>query len=45
MDKIASIEIRVTGSQGNLELTPEYYDISEVKDMLENVEKLFYYIK
>ncbi|MFN8771140.1 MAG: hypothetical protein ACK5Z5_04545 [Neisseriaceae bacterium] len=42
MNKIGSIEIRITGSQGSLELTPEHYDIREIKDMLENVEKLIY---
>jgi hypothetical protein len=42
MNKIGSIEIRITGSQGSLELTPDHYDIREIKDMLENVEKLIY---
>jgi hypothetical protein len=42
VDKIGFIEIRITGTQGNLELTPEHYDIREIKDMLENVEKLIY---
>ncbi len=43
MNKIGTIEIKITGSQGSLELTPECYDIRELKDMLENVEKLIYY--
>lgn len=42
MKPIGSIEIRITGYQGNLELTPDNYDIREIKDMLENVEKLIY---
>lgn len=42
MNKIGSIEIKITGSQGSLELTPDHYDIREIKDMLENVEKLIY---
>lgn len=31
MDKIGQIEIRVTGTVGNMELTPDNYDIREVQ--------------
>jgi len=42
MDKIGSIEIKITGSMGNLDLSPDNYDIRELIDMLENVEDLLY---
>ena len=31
MDKIGQIEIRVTGNVGNMELTPDNYDIREIQ--------------
>ena len=42
MEKIGFIEIRITGSKGNLDLSPENYDIREIITMLENAEKLLY---
>jgi hypothetical protein len=40
--KIGFIEIRITGSKGNLDLSPDNYDIREVISMLENAENLLY---
>ena len=42
MGKIGFIEIRITGSKGNLDLSPDNYDIREVISMLENAENLLY---
>ena len=42
VEKIGSIEIRITGSTGNFELSPDNYDIREVIAMLENAEDLLY---
>lgn len=40
MEKTGYIEIRITGSKGNLDLTRDNYDIREIRDMLEQVEGL-----
>lgn len=40
MDKIGFIEIRITGSKGNLDLSPDNYDVRELIVMLENAEDL-----
>ena len=42
MNKIGFIEIRITGSKGNLDLTPDNYDIREIISILENAERLLY---
>jgi len=42
VEKIGFIEIRITGSKGNLDLTPDNYDIREIISMLENAENLLY---
>lgn len=42
MDKIGFIEIRITGAKGNLELSPDNYDIREIIYILENAENLLY---
>ncbi|HBI80435.1 MAG TPA: hypothetical protein DDY04_00420 [Bacteroidales bacterium] len=42
MDKIGYIEIRIQGSKGNLDLSPENYDIREIISILENAENLLY---
>jgi hypothetical protein len=42
VDKIGYIEIRITGSKGNLELSPENYDIREIISILENAENLLF---
>jgi len=43
MEKMGFIEIRITGSKGNLDLSPDNYDIREVIAMLENAENLLYF--
>lgn len=40
MDKTGFIQIRIQGFRGNLELSPDTYDIREVKEMLEQAENL-----
>lgn len=42
MDKVGAIEIIISGRKGNLELTPDNYDIRELIEMLENIEGLIY---
>ena len=42
VDKIGFIEIRISGSKGNLDLTPDNYDIREVISVLENGERLLF---
>lgn len=42
MVKIGFIEIRITGSKGNLDLSPDNYDIREIISLLENAENLLY---
>jgi hypothetical protein len=42
VEKIGYIEIRITGSKGNLDLSPDNYDIREIIPILENVENLLY---
>lgn len=42
MDKIGFIEIRIKGSNGNIELTPDNYDIREIISMLESAENLLF---
>lgn len=42
MDKIGHIKIQITGSKGNLELSPDNYDIREIISILENAENLLY---
>ncbi len=42
MDKIGYIEIKVSGSKGNLNLTPDNYDIREIIAILENAEDLLF---
>jgi len=42
VEKIGSIEIRITGSKGNLDLSPDNYDIKEIISVLENVENLLF---
>ncbi len=41
MDKIGFIEIRITGSKGNIALSPDNYDIQEIISTLENAKNLF----
>jgi hypothetical protein len=42
MEKFGSIEIRVLGNKGNLELSPDNYDVKEIIAMLQNIEDLLY---
>lgn len=42
MEKTGYIEIRVRGSKGNLELSPDNYDIREIISILENAENLLF---
>jgi hypothetical protein len=42
MDKFGYIEIKVTGSKGNINLSPENYDVKEIISMLQNIEDLLY---
>lgn len=42
MDKVGFVEIRITGSKGNLDLSPENYDIREIISILENAENLLF---
>jgi len=42
VQKIGNIEIRVVGKSGNLQLSPEYYDIKHIASILQNVEDLLY---
>ena len=42
MEKIGQIEIKVTGSKGNVELKPDTYDIKEVIGIIEQAEKMLF---
>ncbi len=42
MEKNGQIEIRVSGSNGNIEITPDNFDIKEIISILENVDDLLY---
>ncbi|HMN26500.1 MAG TPA: hypothetical protein PKE38_18480 [Ignavibacteriaceae bacterium] len=42
MNKIGQIEIVVKGYKGNLEITPDNYDIKNIIEVLQNVENLLF---
>lgn len=42
MDQRGTIEIRVSGSKGNLELSPEIYDIKEIVQIFDAVESILF---
>lgn len=42
MDKLGYIEIRISGTKGNLELKPDTYDIREVISIIEQAENLLF---
>jgi hypothetical protein len=42
LDKIGYIEVRITGSKGNIDLAPENYDIREIISILEMAENLLF---
>ena len=42
MEKLGYIEIKIVGSKGNMQLTPDNYDIRETIALLENVEGMLF---
>jgi hypothetical protein len=42
MDKIGFVEIRIAGSKGNLDLSPDNYDVREIISILEYAENMLY---
>jgi len=42
MEKKATIEIKITGRHGKLELAPELYDIKDIRNLLDDVEKMLF---
>ncbi len=42
MDQRGTIEIRVSGSKGNLELSPDIYDIKEIAQIFDAVESILF---
>lgn len=42
MEKIGFIEIKIKGSKGNIDLSPDNFDIREIISILENAENLLY---
>ena len=42
MENLGYIEIRIQGKKGNLDLSPDTYDIRELKEVLETAEKLLF---
>lgn len=42
MDQRGTIEIRVSGSKGNLELSPDHYDIREIVQLFDAIESILY---
>lgn len=42
MDKRGTLEIRVSGSKGNLELSPDHYDIKEIVQVFDAVESILF---
>lgn len=42
MEKIGSIEIKVVGKSGNLDLSPDNFDIKHIVTLLQDVEDLLY---
>lgn len=42
MDKLGFVEIRIRGSKGNVELTPDNFDIKEIMIILQNTEDLLF---
>lgn len=45
MEKIGFIEIRINGSKGIINLTPDNYDIREIISILENAENLLFSVE
>lgn len=42
MDKTGEIEIKVTGSKGNMDLSPDNFDIFEITSILQQMEDMLY---
>lgn len=42
MEKTGQIEIKIKGQKGNLDLTPDQYDIREIMELLQNAENLLF---
>ena len=42
MDQRGTIEIRVSGHKGNLELSPDHYDIKEIAQLFDAVESILF---
>ena len=42
MDKQGLIEIHIVGAKGNNQLSPDNFDIKEIKVLLESIEDLLY---
>ncbi len=42
MEKTGQIEIKVKGRKGNLDLSPDQYDIREIIDVLQNAENMLF---
>ena len=42
MDQRGTIEIRVSGSKGNLALSPDHYDIKEIAQLFDTVETILF---
>ena len=42
MDQRGTIEISVSGSKGNLELSPDHYDIKEIAQLFDTVETILF---
>jgi len=42
MEKIGTIEIKVSGTKGKMDLSPDNYDVKEIISILQNVEDLLY---
>jgi hypothetical protein len=42
MDKIGEIEVRIVGSNGKIELSPDTFDIKELTVLLQNIEDILF---
>jgi len=42
MDKYGQIEIHIVGSKGNNQLTPDNFDIKEIRSLLDGIEDMLY---
>lgn len=42
MDKFGLVEIHIDGAKGNHQLTPDNFDIKEIKTLLESIEDMLY---